>query len=117
MQLKQLTFFLGMIFTANIIFIKPLKGQVNGNHDITYVSPMQGSYLNSTATDILIRYSKLIQQNTLGFALKYGANTISINYELLDDGKTVLIHPLNPLPTNVSIEVFTNSGILFDPSI
>ena len=113
MLFRKVHVFFWIIYLANTFLATTLKAQVNGNQDVTYISPAQGSYLNHPSTDILIRYSKPIQQNTLSFSVSASGKQIQVTYTLLNDEKTVLIHPLNILPTNVSINVSSKDGLLF----
>ncbi|MFI5222050.1 MAG: aryl-sulfate sulfotransferase [Bacteroidia bacterium] len=82
--------------------------QIGNESGIVYVSPTNASYLNHPATDILVRFnssesaSSALQNN---FSVMANGTPVSCSAKILDDTKTILIHPLNRLPVNAKISV------------
>ncbi len=87
-------------------------GQVSGKPEITYVSPVPGSWLNHPATNILVRFAKPVLRVSDGFQVRAGSQLIASSYKLLADGHTLLIQPLIPLPANIAIEVLSLNNVL-----
>jgi len=110
---RQLAIFLAL----NLLFTLTLKSQINGNKDVYYVSPSQGSFLNNPSTNILIKYRFPVKDISAGYTVRASGKNIDVNYKLLNDDKTVLIQPINALPTNVSIDVYSNNEILLEGNI
>ncbi|MDP1727919.1 MAG: aryl-sulfate sulfotransferase [Bacteroidota bacterium] len=106
-------FLTGLIFT---ITVSNVFSQIPNCPDIIYVSPKPGSIHNHPATNILIKcirpmnIESVLNRNTI--FLKTGSKQLEFNVKILEDKKTIIIHPLNNLPADEKIEVLVKKSIL-----
>ncbi len=101
-----------------VLSVTCLYSQIPNHPNIIYVSPKPGSIHNHPATNILIRCnSAIILESVLNRSsifLKAGSKQLEFNLKVLDDKKTILIHPLYKLPVEEKIEVSFTESILLD---